>query len=246
MTTTTIDTVAGPMVIDADELQIGRFLDAEGNIPTHDEAIAFMKRHVKAGDSCIDVGANAGFFTLVLADIVGPEGHVTAFEPNYAMIKCLGQTLVDRDLLPYVDAIMMAVGREKGWGKLRMDPRGPGGTQVTLEEPGAVMVGTLDTAPYIRRPVSFIKIDTEGMDVDVLLGAGTILEEDRPAILFEWNPEAMIALGKDPEQEFSSLWDIIELNNYFLCDYRTDAAITWNIRPTSMDYAMLPGEKVDG
>jgi len=250
MPTTTIETVAGPMVIDQDELQIGRFLDAEGKIPTHDDVIAFMKRHVKEGDSVIDVGANAGFFTLVLSQIVGKRGHVTAFEPNYEVFQHLEESIVCREM-NNIDAVLMAIGREKGWADLRFDPRGPGGTQVVPPNPidewgikGTVMVRTLDTAPYIRRPVSFIKIDTEGMDVDVLRGALHILEDDRPVILFEWNPEAMSSLGKHPRREVAALCDLLDEVGYVLCDYRTDEQIfDWDV-DQSGDYALMREDKV--
>lgn len=246
MTITTIETVAGPMVIDEEELQVGRFLDADGNIPTHDEVIAFMKRHVKEGDSVIDVGANAGFFTLVLAEIVGPEGHVTAYEPNYEVLKNLGLSINDRMLNHRIDAVMIAIGKERSWSMMRMDPRGPGGTQVITGSPseGTTLVHPLDTAPFIRRPVSFIKIDTEGMDVDVLLGAREILGKDRPIIMFEWNPDAMHSLGKQPVVELVSLGKIERELKYALCDHRTDQRLWPHEDLTSGDYALIPDEKV--
>lgn len=245
MTTTTIETVAGPMVIDEEELRIGRFLDEHGNIPTHDEIVAFMRRHVAEGDSATDVGANAGFFTLVLADIVGPTGHVTSFEPNTPILRNLDQSISDRGL-GHVFTVNTGVGTRRYWATLRYDPRGPGGTQVIeeTEREGYIIVQPLDEQILVRRPVSFIKIDTEGMDVDVLLGAEDILAKDRPVILFEWNPEAQLSLGKPPRSDVQKILDLCEKHSYVLCDYRTEEQVDpWGV-DLSTDYALIPSEKV--
>ena len=42
----------------------------------------FMWRNVKPGQVAVDVGANHGYYTVLLSDLVGPEGRVHAFEPN--------------------------------------------------------------------------------------------------------------------------------------------------------------------
>src|SRR5260221_11618282 len=48
-----------------------------------------LKRELKLGDTFYDVGANAGFFTLVAARLIGPQGKCVAFDPspdNYASV----------------------------------------------------------------------------------------------------------------------------------------------------------------
>jgi FkbM family methyltransferase len=42
----------------------------------------FVCRNVARGERAVDVGAVYGYYTVLLADLVGPGGHVTAFEPN--------------------------------------------------------------------------------------------------------------------------------------------------------------------
>src|SRR3954469_6119476 len=43
--------------------------------------IRFLRRVLTMGDSAVDVGAHIGFFTMLMAAAVGPEGRVYAFEP---------------------------------------------------------------------------------------------------------------------------------------------------------------------
>lgn len=46
-----------------------------------------IARQVQPGWRCVDVGANVGYFTLLMADLVGPEGAVLAVEPIKLMLR---------------------------------------------------------------------------------------------------------------------------------------------------------------
>ncbi|WBO22737.1 FkbM family methyltransferase [Sphingomonas abietis] len=48
---------------------------------------------VRPGMTVVDVGANLGYFTLLMADLVGPGGHVHAFEPNTDLARRMTQSL---------------------------------------------------------------------------------------------------------------------------------------------------------
>ena len=53
----------------------------------------FVARNVKPGMQVMDIGANFGYFTLLMADLVGPTGMVYAFEPNPNVATLLGYSL---------------------------------------------------------------------------------------------------------------------------------------------------------
>jgi FkbM family methyltransferase len=53
----------------------------------------FVARNVKPGMQVMDIGANFGYFTLLMADLVGPTGKVYAFEPNPNVATLLGYSL---------------------------------------------------------------------------------------------------------------------------------------------------------
>lgn len=209
---TPIDTPYGTLYVDPEELVIGRLLQENGKIPDISEEVAFFRKYLKPGDTAIDVGANYGLFTLALADIVSPgksiTGRVIAYEPNEEMYRFWDETH-GWDDPRNITWMVSAVGKVEDWGTIRLDPRGSGGTQFVLVddiENADTHVTTLDTNVIPEdRPIKAIKIDAEGMDVDVLLGAETILKEDRPAVIFEWNPEAMESLGKKPLGEMAQL-----------------------------------------
>ncbi|HVQ36019.1 MAG TPA: FkbM family methyltransferase, partial [Pyrinomonadaceae bacterium] len=54
---------------------------------------AVMRRFVNAGDTVFDIGANLGLHTMLLAQLVGPQGKVIAFEPNSELLPMLERTL---------------------------------------------------------------------------------------------------------------------------------------------------------
>ena len=48
-----------------------------------------IKDNLREGEVFIDLGANIGYFTLIASKIVGPKGHVYAFEPNPVIFSIL-------------------------------------------------------------------------------------------------------------------------------------------------------------
>ncbi len=215
-----VHTPYGRLYIDPEELVIGRFLQENGEIPDISREMALFGEFLRPGDTAIDVGANFGLFSLAFAQIVGENGHVLAIEPNDRVADRLYDSASEHECGSSIHPFPLALGRESGVGNIRIDPRGSGGTQIVpVDTGGEIYIERLDimNLPHVR-PVRTIKIDTEGMDIDVLRGAVKILKEDRPFVIFEWNPEAMRTLGKRPMQELTELiWLCAEVN-YILED----------------------------
>jgi FkbM family methyltransferase len=138
-----------------------------------------MKRLVKPGMIAYDIGANAGFYSLALARLVGSEGAVCAFEPlaeNAANIidhlrfnKCNNVTLYqvavsDRnDLFAFHVAENNAMGYLGGNGEYRVP---------------AVAIDTLIETDKLPMP-DIVKMDVEGAESMVLDGARKLLGMQR-------------------------------------------------------------------
>jgi len=69
---------------------------------------------VRPGMVVADVGANLGYFTLLMADLVGAGGRVHAFEPNLRMVELLGRSLSVNGYWPRVSLHHVALGAEDG------------------------------------------------------------------------------------------------------------------------------------
>jgi len=156
------------------------------------ESIRVVRALVHTGDTVVDVGANIGWFTLHLAEQVGPTGSVLAFEPAPPAVARLREH-VRRNDLSQVEVIPLALGeRTEGPRHMRIQSsyRLDG---IDSDQEAEVATTTLDD--YLQHhPVSrlqFIKIDTDGMEIAVLRGAEGTLRRYRPSLLFEVGADAL-------------------------------------------------------
>ena len=159
------------------------------------------REHARAGSTAIDVGANVGVFTVVLARAVGTGGRVLAYEPS-AENACRLQENVHLNGLDNVEVRGKALGDEPGELELRLGTDPGFHSTAAVDEGRAageslrVVTTTLDEEWEAagRPPVSFVKIDTEGAEEGVVLGGRDLLREERPVLLVEVRDERVLAL----------------------------------------------------
>ena len=177
----------------------------------------FHDRHFKpwmdnlgAGDTLIDVGANIGFFSIYAAK---RGAQVWAFEPNILVYELLKKNVVANgcDGVGYTNIALY-----DSETKLTINPEWNGGQHMTAETSnsgglslvkgdgdfdGVALDNWLAAMPI--KKVSLLKIDTQGSDYRVLLGARKTIEKHRPVICFEFehNGSGLNANG-DSIQDF--------------------------------------------
>lgn len=147
----------------------------------------FLRRWVRPGFVACDIGANIGTYTVPLARLVGPAGHVIAFEPNRPTCACLRQN-IRQNRLANVTLLRAAAGPESGMAGLIVTADNLG--EVHLSPPGGaetarVRVTTVDaevTRLGLTR-VNFIKIDVEGFELAALRGATRTLAQNTRLIV---------------------------------------------------------------
>lgn len=134
----------------------------------------------------VDVGAHVGGHTLRFAQFAR---HVFSFEPHPELYRMLVQNF-NRNLDGIdgaVDLHNMALGKEQGTGRIVEADGNSGASQIVrLSEPNEprIPIETLDDMIW-PRAVSLIKIDVEGMEVDVLRGAIKTIDTYRPELFVE-------------------------------------------------------------
>ena len=143
-----------------------------------------LRKIVGTGARIVDVGANTGNHTVFFA---GPmkAAMVTPFEafPDAAAIL---RKAVARNRLDNVDLSHLGVGvaEQSGTAKLVFSTRGGlGATSLALDPDGKIGVATLDS--MVSGPVDLMKIDVEGMEMQVLAGAEKLIGQSRPLIFIE-------------------------------------------------------------
>lgn len=154
------------------------------------EIVAAIMNYVRSGMTAIDIGAHGGFFSLLLAKIVGPSGHVVAFEPLPANFRILKEN-VALNSIQNTTIEMLAVCDHSGEFELEV----PGAETQSLAgplEPGEEcrMMRTRCTSldSYFdgtKMQVDFIKMDVEGAEDSVLEGSLDILNRCHPTMMVE-------------------------------------------------------------
>jgi FkbM family methyltransferase len=123
----------------------------------------------------------------MLASIVGPAGRVLSFEPSPAVYAKLRKT-VEANGLSNVMTFNLACGSSAATQTLHAVSRSSGNSSILGRGPASVSVEVArldDVAAVWERPVSLIKIDTEGYEPEVLAGAQRLIEEQRPVLYIE-------------------------------------------------------------
>jgi FkbM family methyltransferase len=183
------DTRFGRMFTLRGDTVVGRSLHAYGEF-AGDEVDSILAL-VRPGDHVVDAGANIGFHTLALARTVGPEGSVTAIEPQRFCFQLLCAN-VTVNQQPHVLPIRAAMGNASGVARIpRHDPlarHNAGATQLlepeqTAGETDTVAMITLDSLNLPR--CDLIKIDTEGFEDRVIAGGQRTLQSSRPVLYVE-------------------------------------------------------------
>lgn len=179
------------------------------------DTVKVLQRLVKPGMTVVDVGACVGFYTLLTARLVGPNGRVYAFEPNPRVFALLCRNIEENRYQGVVRPIPKAVSNRKGWIQLYI-PRHTDEASLYSEDPtGAesVEVETIVLGEFFAEEgwpeVHIIKIDVEGAEVEVLEGMRELVRKN-PALklIVEFAPEVQIRSVGDCEKLFDSLADL--------------------------------------
>lgn len=161
----------------------------------YEPEVRWALSRVCQGDLVIDVGANLGAWSLPLAQKVGESGKVLSFEMNPVVA---GELQRNTELNEFTQVEVITAGAWDGPGELEIEidkenmaslvrePQKRGGQRIRVSLTSIdAEVGKLGDCR-----VSLIKIDAEGAEPQVLIGASRTIEKDRPILVVERNDDA--------------------------------------------------------
>lgn len=119
---------------------------------------------LRQGGTALDIGANYGFITSIMGKCVGANGKVYSFEPSNDICEALMDTLARNGLSNNCCLIQKAAGKS--------------------DSDAFVTVDTI-LKDFNVPDVDFMKIDVDGSDYDVLLGARQTIERYHPTLVVE-------------------------------------------------------------
>jgi FkbM family methyltransferase len=154
-----------------------------------------LRQIVKPGDTVIEVGANVGIFTVLLARWLSPNGRIFAFEPTPMAKDALEDHLNLNRVEEIVTVIPDALSDAAGQARFYMEGTSGQNTLSTTHSrlPNAecisIFVNTLDAFCQARHvEPNLIKIDVEGFEFHVLRGSLQLLLSNRPFVVVEFHP----------------------------------------------------------
>jgi FkbM family methyltransferase len=206
---------------------------------TEPQLLKWFGAHVTPGSTWLDVGAHYGYTVLSLAMHVGSDGRVFAFEPMLASAGCLERTRLLNGLSQVV-VCPFALGSRSDFS-FETIPVVRGMADRTITGSQATWVETILVAGFDgvwerlnggNSHIDGIKIDVQGMELDVLKGMCGVLKHHRPQLVIE------LHRGVDRTEVLSLLSE---------CGYSLDAIpiepVPGEIQPQFVDdrsYAFVP------
>lgn len=178
------------------ETHLNRWVRETGRLDHDMCLIPLACSHIIEGSIAIDVGANIGDHTIAYLQACGLSGIVVAYEPHEDAFRCLALNC------PSAICLQRAVGSECGKANLVHIKDNVGSSFLSYSEGDPVNISTLDydfsadLAPKVgKRRISFIKIDVEGCELEVLIGGEKLISQHHPVILLELNYTMMKKRG---------------------------------------------------
>lgn len=167
-------------------LGLGRYAPAT-------EYVYHLAQLVRAGDTCIDIGANLGYYARTISRLAGPAGRVFAVEPVAPIRKVLSRNLhrcANIEILPYAlgaEARDVVMGndsaRESGYFGTGQNFVNDSGEKPDVEFTARMRRGSELFADLQR--LDFIKCDIEGYELTVMREMRPLLERFHPTVLIE-------------------------------------------------------------
>ncbi len=153
-----------------------------------------ITRILQPGWHCVDIGANHGYYSIMMADAVGSSGRVLAVEPNPRLVTLLERTVQVNGFDKRLTVLQKAVfDLDDKIVKLVIPPGQGRNASICLDAPTAgnvveVETVTLDQLTRDWQRVDFIKLDAEGAEEAIWRGMrDTVRRNQDISIIMEFN-----------------------------------------------------------
>jgi FkbM family methyltransferase len=170
----------------------------------------------KEYSNTIDLGANVGIFTKVLAEC---SKHVYALEPEPENFRQLQENMKSFDNVSlYNMAASNMTGTEilhtslinNGMHRLYQSALCFGGQQIQVK---TIRVDDLIMEQEkVNEKIDLIKMDVEGFEYFVIVGMFNLIKRDKPVIISEFHPESIRESGANPERIYILMTKVFNYN----------------------------------
>lgn len=172
--------------------------------------LEWFNKNVKSGETWLDIGAHYGYTMIALSRLVGISGRIFAFEPHMTTAGSLAATKILNDL-DQVTIFPFALAEKGGIQitSLSVD-RGMVDKNLSTKSDISILTTSLDWLwPMICNGnplIDGIKIDVQGMELEVLRGMFNTIKENKPKLIIEFHPNVV-------RREILTIMSLLEYSN---------------------------------
>ncbi len=155
-----------------------------------EDVLAIIKERLLKGATYIDIGSNIGEHAL-FASIINPTGKVIAFEPIKRLFKQFSDS-INLNKVQNITVYNHGCGEVNSTAEISFSTSNIGGASLVesagrdLHESISIVRG--DTILLSEKWIDLIKIDTEGFELEVLLGIRETIKKFKPELIIEYSP----------------------------------------------------------
>lgn len=174
------DTVVGRLTLSAADRIIARVLADDGVWEAAETR--WLTTTLRSGQTFVDVGANAGYFSVLAGKRVGPAGLVIALEPEPRNHDLLLRNL-RRHGLSEARVLPFAAAARAGWMGFEIDERNRGAHRLVPADRVPRRVWCVRLDDLLPERVDVVKIDVQGYDHEVVEGLARTLDANPQLVL---------------------------------------------------------------
>jgi len=185
-----------------------------------------IKKYVKKGMVCFDIGASSGVHGLRMANQVKEKGKIYAFEPSDWMYKYFEKNLfLNRDIVHWHNVVLEKIALTNFDGMDFFESTEHGKIGRPIDEP-KIQSQFMKMDTYVKNgaitQLDFIKIDTDGFEAKIFEGGEKTLRKFKPVMIVEFRPSLTKEILKvlkpigyhfykeDTEEEYKSEEELIK------------------------------------
>jgi FkbM family methyltransferase len=156
---------------------------------------ALFKRTLNPDDVFLDIGAHIGYYSLIAAKII-KTGMIHAFEPYIDSHELLMENLV-LNRCRNVETYLIAASDKSRMGSLYIDEKNKGNNSLySQKDCDEITVEMIKLDEMFRdKKVDYVKIDTQGHEIEVLIGMQDIIKNNKLKMIIEYYPYGLRRMG---------------------------------------------------
>lgn len=167
------------------------------------ETCDLIKKLLCPGMVCLDIGAQTGFYTCLMAQIVGADGEIIAFEPMDRSFNLIKKNIDENNWQDRVSLHHLACSDSSGEISV-----GIASGMVVADSNGGHIIKSIKIDDLKLDHVDFIKIDVEGHEPKAINGMEKLLSSSAPVVLTEVNQYWLTQAGSSATEYMTILKDI--------------------------------------